>query len=67
MKNASWKTSAAGIAAIVAALATAVGALFDADPTTLPDWGAVAAAIIAGIGLIAARDNDVTSEKAGAV
>lgn len=63
----SWKTTAAGIAAIVAALATAVGALFDADPTTLPDWGAVAAAILAGIGLIAARDNDVTSEKAGAV
>lgn len=63
----SWKTTAAGIAAIVAALATAVGALFDADPTTLPDWGAVAAAILAGIGLIAARDNDVTSEKAGAL
>lgn len=63
----SWKTTAAGIAAIVAALATAVGALFDADPTTLPDWGAVAAAILAGVGLIAARDNDVTSEKAGAV
>lgn len=67
MKSASWKTTTAGIAAIVAALATAVGALFDADPTTLPDWGAVAAAILAGIGLIAARDNDVTSEKAGAV
>lgn len=63
----SWKTTAAGIAAIVAALATAVAALFDADPTTLPDWGAVAAAILAGIGLIAARDNNVTSEKAGAV
>lgn len=67
MKSASWKTTTAGIAAIVAALATAVGALFDADPTTLPDWGAVAAAILAGVGLIAARDNDVTSEKAGAV
>lgn len=63
----SWKTTAAGIAAIVAALATAVGALFDADPITLPDWGAVAAAVMAGIGLIAARDNNVTSEKAGAV
>lgn len=67
MKNASWKTTTAGIAAIVAALATAVGALFDADPTTLPDWGAVAAAVLAGIGLIAARDNNVTSEQAGAV
>jgi hypothetical protein len=62
----SWKTTAAGIAAIVAALATAVGALFDADPLTMPDWGAVGAAIMAGIGLIAARDNNVTSEQAGA-
>jgi peptidoglycan/LPS O-acetylase OafA/YrhL len=62
----SWKTTAAGIAAIVAALATAVGALFDADPVTMPDWGAVAAAVMAGIGLIAARDNGVTSEQAGA-
>ena len=67
MKNASWKTTTAGVAAIVVAIATAVGALFDADPTTLPDWGAVAAAVMAGIGLIAARDNNVTSEKAGAV
>lgn len=62
----SWKTTTAGIAAIVAALATAVGALFDADPVTMPDWGAVAAAVMAGIGLIAARDNGVTSEQAGA-
>jgi hypothetical protein len=63
----SWKTTVAGIAAIVAALGTALVALFDADPLTLPDWGAVAAAVMAGIGLIAARDNGVTSEKAGAV
>ena len=62
----SWKTTAAGIAAIVAALATAVGALFDADPLSMPDWGAVAAAVMAGVGLIAARDNGVTSEQAGA-
>jgi drug/metabolite transporter (DMT)-like permease len=61
----SWKTTTAGIAAIVAALATAVGALFDADPVTMPDWGAVAAAVMAGVGLIAARDNGVTSEQAG--
>jgi hypothetical protein len=62
----SWKTTTAGIAAIVAALATAVGALFDADPVSMPDWGAVAAAVMAGIGLIAARDNGLTSEQAGA-
>ena len=62
----SWRTTTAGIAAIVVALGTAVGALFDADPLTLPDWGAVAAAVMAGIGLLAARDNKVSSERAGA-
>jgi hypothetical protein len=62
----SWRTTTAGIAAIVVAIGTAVGALFDADPLTLPDWGAVAAAIMAGIGLLAARDNKVSSEQAGA-
>lgn len=62
----SWRTTTAGIAAIVVALGTAVGALFDADPLTFPDWGAVAAAVMAGIGLLAARDNKVSSEQAGA-
>lgn len=62
----SWRTTTAGIAAIVVALGTAVGALFDADPLTIPDWGAVAAAVMAGIGLLAARDNKVSSEQAGA-
>jgi hypothetical protein len=62
----SWRTTTAGIAAIVVAIGTAVGALFDADPLTLPDWGAVAAAVMAGLGLLAARDNKVSSEQAGA-
>jgi hypothetical protein len=62
----SWRTTTAGIAAIVAALATAAVALFDADPLTTPDWGAVGAAFMAGIGLLAARDNKVSSEQAGA-
>jgi hypothetical protein len=62
----SWRTTTAGIAAIVAALATAAVALFDADPLTTPDWGAVSAAFMAGVGLLAARDNKVSSEQAGA-
>ena len=62
----SWRTTCAGIAAIVAAGATACAALFDADPSTVPEWGVVIAAIVAGFGLIAARDNGVSSESAGA-
>ena len=43
----SWKTSAAGIGAILVALGSALSATFDADPVTVPDWGALVAAIIA--------------------
>jgi hypothetical protein len=62
----SWKTSAAGIGAILVALGSALSATFDADPVTVPDWGALVAAIIAGVGLLAARDNDKSSEEVGA-
>jgi hypothetical protein len=65
-KGGSWRTTVAGVAAIVVAVGTAVTALFDNDPVTIPDWGAVAAAVMAGLGLIAARDNGVSSERAGA-
>ena len=64
--NGSWKTSAAGLGAILVAIGSALSAMFDADPATIPDWGAVVAAAIAGIGLLAARDNNVSSEAAGA-
>jgi hypothetical protein len=39
--------------------------MFDNNPATVADWGAVVAAVIAGIGLLAARDNGVSSEDAG--
>lgn len=64
--NASWRTTVAGIAAIVTAVASAIAALLDNDPTTVPEWGAVAAAVMAGVGLLNARDNKVSSEQAGA-
>lgn len=62
----SWKTTAAGVGAILVAIGSALTATFDTDPATVADWGAVVAAIIAGVGLIVARDNNVTSEQAGA-
>jgi hypothetical protein len=62
----SWKTTVAGIAAIVAAIALAVTHQFDADPTTVADWSTVITALTAGIGLVLARDNDKSSEQVGA-
>jgi len=60
----SWKTTATGIVTIIVALLT--GFLGWLKTGSLPDFGAIIAAITAGIGLIAARDNGVTSEAAGA-
>lgn len=57
IKNSSWKTTGAGIAAIVVAVGSVLTALTDNDPLTVPDWGALAAACIAGVGLIFAKDN----------
>ncbi len=62
----SWKTTAAGVAAAVAAIAVAAHAVLDGDPATVPNWEAVGAAVLGAVGLIFARDNSVTSEKAGA-
>ena len=61
----SWKTTTAGIGAILVAVGSALSATFDADQTTVADWGAVVAAVIAGIGLLAARDNDKSSQDVG--
>jgi len=62
----SWKTTTAGVGAILIAVGSALSAQFDNDPTSVADWGAVIAAVIAGVGLLFARDNKVTSEQAGA-
>jgi hypothetical protein len=62
----SWRTTVAGIGAMLVAIGGALAATFDNDPVTVADWTAVVAACIAGFGLIFARDNKVSSEKAGA-
>jgi hypothetical protein len=57
IKNSSWKTTGAGVAAILVAVGSVLTALTDNDPLTVPDWGALSAAVIAGVGLIFAKDN----------
>lgn len=54
----SWKTTVAGVAGLLAAIAAAVQAQFDGDPSTAPDWATVGTLIATSVGLILARDND---------
>jgi uncharacterized membrane protein len=61
----SWKTTVLGVCAILIAVAGALVAVLDGDPTTTVNVESVVAAVVAGltgIGLIAARDNDKSSE-----
>lgn len=62
----SWKTTLLGICTILAALAGAGKAILDGDPSTNADPATIIAAITAGVGLIAARDNNKSSEDVGA-
>lgn len=52
--------TALGVIMIVQALAAAAGAYFDGDPATAIDFGVLANAIIAGVGLILAKGQSNT-------
>lgn len=54
--NSSPKTTVLGICTILTALASAVMAMLDNDPTTTMDIASVIAACTAGLGLILAKD-----------
>lgn len=51
-----WKTTVAGIGAILVAVGGALVALFDGNPMTNVDLTSTIAAVSAGIGLIVASD-----------
>jgi dipeptide/tripeptide permease len=49
-------TTIAGIGAILVAVGGVLVAWFDGDPQTAPDFATAIAAVVAGIGLIKAKD-----------
>lgn len=57
---------ATGIVAILSAVTAAAQLLLDDNPNTNPDLTLTVSAIAAGLGLIFARDNNVTSAQVNA-
>jgi len=66
MTTMSYRTTILGVIAVLTAVTNAAQAIFDGDVSTVFDLDTTVTAIAAGLGLIFARDNKVTSEKAGA-
>ena len=58
MKN--WKTSAAGLAGLIAVVMVQIQAMYDADPATVANWGAVIAMIPVTGACFFAKDSNVT-------
>ncbi len=56
MKRSNWKTSALGVLTIIIALATGAKEFLATD--SLPDLGLIVSSVLAGLGLIAAKDSD---------
>jgi uncharacterized membrane protein len=67
MKNliSSPRTTWAALAGIFALVFTQLGYIFDNDPATIVDFGAVIPQFLALIGVIFARDNNKSSEDVG--
>jgi hypothetical protein len=64
--NPSQKTTIYGILTFLALVAGQISTLFDADIATNPDWGLIIGALFALLGFSAARDNNVSDERARA-
>ncbi len=62
----SWKTTTAAVCGIIGMLAPAISAALDGNPATDPQWSIVVPACIGMLTGLFARDNNVTSEQAGA-
>ena len=62
----SWKTTVSGLLAALTVIFGQVTNLFDGDSNTVADWNIVIATVMTAIGLFNSRDNNVSSEEAGA-
>lgn len=62
----SWKTTVGAVMLFITLAWSQVQYSFDTDPETITNWGVVFAELLAAIGLGSARDNNVSSEDAGA-
>lgn len=49
-------TTIAGIGAVLVAVGGILTVMFDGDASTVPDWTTAVAAVMAGVGLIFAKD-----------
>lgn len=61
----SWRTSLFGAGGVVAIVGSTLNALFDGNPATTVDWVTVCAGLAPAIGLLFARDANVSSEAQG--
>lgn len=55
-----WKTSTAGVLALVTVALNVLSSMFDNDPTTIVNWGLVIPAVMSAVGLMFAKDGDKT-------
>lgn len=61
LKNKNWKTTLAGLGAILISVGVAMQSHFDGNPETVVNWEVVLASLVAGVGLLYARDGDKSS------
>lgn len=61
----SWRTTLTACILAIDAILHATSVIIDSDPTTNPDWNTVVVLLVAAVGLLFARDANVSSKMSG--
>lgn len=61
----SWKTTLFGAGGLITVWVAVLCAVFDGDPSTVPDYTTAITITLPALGLLFARDNSVSSAAAG--